>query len=54
MEPCGPLPCLQESDTGPYPEPGESSPNPSRPISILSSQLHLSDGFSGFVTKTLY
>jgi hypothetical protein len=35
MEPEGSLPCLQESSTGPYPQPDQS--NPSHPISLRSS-----------------
>jgi hypothetical protein len=59
MEPAGSLPCSQESSTGPYPEPNESSPY--HPILSLYDpfeyylRLGLPSGLfpSGFSTDTL-
>jgi hypothetical protein len=63
MKPYGPLQCLEESTTDPYPKTDESSPHPSNAISlrsilILSSHLRpgLTGGLlsSGFHTIILY
>jgi hypothetical protein len=63
MEPEGSLPCSQETSTGLYPEPDQSNPYPSHPLSLRSILIlftHLRLGLpsvllpSGFPTNNLY
>jgi hypothetical protein len=48
MEPEILLLCSQELDTGPYPEPDESSPQPPHPIDILIISFRVVSSFQVF------